>query len=183
MLMLIMGATASGKTTLGKALAVRLGYAFIDSNQYYPKSAIAKMRAGYLPDGDDMHEFINNITARILFYLSRKIPVIIADSCIKKVFRDQIRDKTGMHDMVTIYLHVDKDILVERFLGRNDDFFEMGLLERQLYFLEPPAMQNNGHIVDADSQIQDTIENILEILERHEERLKLDQEIASHKAV
>lgn len=180
MLLLIMGVTATGKSTLGKALAVQLGFGYIEAINYYPASALAKMRAGYLPDNEDMDAFLDEISNRILFYLSRGQSIILDDSCIRKQYRDELRTRVD-NDMLIILLEGEKELILERTMGRSDSFFDVGLLERQVYFLEPPQKNEKHHRFNIDQTFEELLKKVTQAIEDEQKEQQEDKEKQDHK--
>jgi gluconokinase len=148
----IMGVTASGKSTLGKALAKKLSIPFIDGDRLHPKSNIEKMESGIPLEDDDRWLWLEKIGKA----LAEADTLIVACSALKQSYRKCINDAAGKP---VIYLHLigDKELLLQRMGKRTQHFMPLTLLESQLAALEPPGYNEQAIEISVD----DTLENIV----------------------
>src|SRR4051794_12636715 len=92
-IVLIMGPPGSGKTTLGKALAVRTGWPFADGDDLHPAANIAKMSAGIPLDDADRAPWLAAIGAVMDAWLTEGLSGIVACSALKRRYRDGLRGR------------------------------------------------------------------------------------------
>ncbi len=99
-LLVVMGVSGSGKSTVGAALAQRLGVPFADADDFHPPANIAKMTAGQPLDDDDRHPWLEAIG---VWLVERDAAGgVISCSALKRVYRDQLRS----HVARTRFVHL-----------------------------------------------------------------------------
>ena len=136
----VMGASGSGKSTVGKLLARRLGATFVEGDLLHPKVNIAKMESGESLNDADRQPWLAAV-GRTLANAGAE-SIVIACSALKKLYRDLIRS----HDPTAhfILLEGSYELLVERLGGRRDHFMPPALLQSQLNILEPLEADEEG---------------------------------------
>lgn len=152
-----MGVSGSGKTSVGRILAQRLGCPFTDADQFHPQANRDKMAAGIpLTDADRLpwlHEIGRAIRAAQLAGSDH----VFACSALKADYR-RILDPD--HRCKLIYLRGSRELLAERLAGRSGHFFNPDLLQSQLDTLEEPR---DAAIIDVAQPLPAIIEELLEI--------------------
>jgi len=137
---LVMGVSASGKTTLGQALAQRLGVPFHDGDDFHPPQNIKKMERGQPLTDQDRVPWLNTLRCAIEQYLDAEASAVFACSALRADYRDALIQ--GDHESIQlIFLDVPHDVLADRLRERNNHFFDPGLLDDQLDTLEPPTRE------------------------------------------
>lgn len=132
-----MGVSGSGKTTVGQRVAGALGLAFIEGDDFHPRSNVEKMRAGRPLTNADRLPWIDALAAGINAR-PRDSDVIVACSALTQPVRKRLR--AGVTDAVQfILLSADPRIIQERLLQRPQHFMKHGMLASQLAALERPA--------------------------------------------
>lgn len=130
----VMGVSGCGKTTVGMALAQRLGARFVEGDRLHPQANVAKMAAGIPLDDADRWPWLDAVAAA----LASDSPVVASCSALKRVYRDRLRGglNTPLH-----FLHLagDRAILAQRMGDRPGHYMPVSLLDSQLATLEPPA--------------------------------------------
>jgi gluconokinase len=133
MIVLVMGVAGVGKTTIGAALAQRLGWRFIDADDYHPPENVAKMKAGIPLDDADRQPWLADLN-RIL---QRESNAVLACSALRKTYRERLAQ--GVHDFRVVYLHGGRDLIGSRIATRTHRYMPATLLESQFATLEPPG--------------------------------------------
>jgi gluconokinase len=133
MIVLVMGVAGAGKTTIGAALARRLGWRFIDADDYHPPENVAKMRAGIPLDDADRQPWLVHLN-RII---KDELNAVLACSALKRSYRERLAQ--GIHDFRTVYLHGSPQLIRSRMTTRTHRYMPATLLESQLGALEPPS--------------------------------------------
>lgn len=155
----MMGVSGSGKTTVGEALAQRLGVPFRDADEFHPKSNVQKMSAGIPLTDADRWPWLDAIAAAI-----RKTPpdegIVVSCSALKRLYRDRIAKSAGRP---VVFAHLDgpKAVLAERLKGRRGHFFPPSLLDSQLATLEPLAGDEPGFLVPIDLSVEEQVGEIV----------------------
>jgi gluconokinase len=133
MIVLLMGVSGVGKTTLGEALARTLGWRFIDADDYHPAENVAKMKAGIPLDDADRWPWL----ARLNRVLREEKDAVLACSALKGSYRERLSQ--GIGDFRVVYLRGAPSLIRERAAQRSHRYMPATLLDSQLAALEPPA--------------------------------------------
>lgn len=133
MIVLVMGVSGVGKTTIGELLAGRLGWAFIDAYDYHPPENVAKMAAGVALEDADRWPWLDALNRR----LREERDAIVACSALKESYRRRLL--AGIAEARVVYLHGDKALIAARIAARKHRYMPASLLESQFATLEPPA--------------------------------------------
>lgn len=136
MIVLVMGVSGAGKTTVGARLARELGWELVDADDLHPAANIEKMRAGKPLDDRDRAPWIAALTARIRRLLDEGRGAVIACSALKAAYRAQLLVDPAR--MRLVHLTGDPALIAARLAARKDHFMPAGLLATQLAALEPP---------------------------------------------
>ena len=139
MIVVLMGVTGSGKTTVGRLLAGRLGFPFLDGDDFHPPQNVAKMRAGTPLEDSDRWPWLALLNAR----LRAEQNAVLACSALKAAYRDALAQ--GVADFRLVYLRGDIELIRARLTTRKHRYMPASLLESQFAALEPPV---NGIEVD-----------------------------------
>lgn len=128
----LMGVAGSGKTTIGRLVAQRLGAPFIDGDDLQSATAIAHMRAGHPLDDAERAPWLERVRAAV--HGVGDGPVVVACSALKRSYRDTLRD--GVAGLIFVDLDVDAATLTRRLETRTGHFAGPDLLSSQLATLE-----------------------------------------------
>jgi carbohydrate kinase (thermoresistant glucokinase family) len=154
----IMGVSGAGKTTVGVALARRLGWRFQEGDDLHPPENVAKMRAGLPLDDEDRAPWLRAVATRIDAWRERGEAGIVTCSALKRKYRDAIIGDRPEARLV--FLTAPPEVLTERLTGRRGHFMPAGLLESQLQTLEPPGPDEHALTVSVDAPVETTVERI-----------------------
>lgn len=153
----VMGVSGAGKSTVGSALAARLGAAFIDADSLHPPANVQKMASGTPLTDEDRWPWLKLVGAA----LSGESPngVVVACSALRRAYRDAIR--TAAPSTTFVLLHVATPVLQDRLPLRPGHFMPASLLTSQLETLEPLEADEAGLTVTSEEGIEPTAERIL----------------------
>src|SRR5437868_444063 len=135
MVILLMGVTGVGKTTVGQALARELVWHFADADDYHSPENIAKMRAGMPLDDADRAPWLQVLHDAIAGWLTHGNNVILACSALKAKYR---RILAVTADVKIVYLSGRFDLVAARLTGRKNHYMNPALLRSQFETLEEP---------------------------------------------
>ena len=136
MIVLVMGVSGSGKTTIGEALAKELAWLYLDADDYHPKANVDKMRAGVPLDDADRRPWLDAIN-RMLRALQRDgRSVVLGCSALKEAYRERLSG--ALRDFHVVYLRGEFDLIEERVKTRTHRYMPASLLRSQFDALEPP---------------------------------------------
>lgn len=155
---LIMGVSGSGKTTVGQALAERLGVPFLDGDDFHPPENVAKMTAGMPLGDDDRAPWLARLHGVIADHLARGAPAVVACSALKKRYRDQLRH--GNDGLVAVYLAGSLPVIRRRMAARRAHFMQADMLQSQFDALEPPSPRNTL-ILSIEHDVATLVEHII----------------------
>lgn len=157
-LVVVMGVAGSGKSTLAAPLASRLGWTFLEADDFHPPSNVERIRSGTpLSDGDRL-PWLLALRDRIRQELRGGRGVVLACSALKASYRDILADHGARTEFV--FLDPDRDTLRRRLSDRTGHFAGTSILPSQLATLERPE---RALVVEGSP----TIEQILSLVEAH----------------
>ncbi|WP_259461137.1 MULTISPECIES: gluconokinase [unclassified Microbacterium] len=160
-LVVVMGVSAAGKSTVASLLAERLGTDFLDADDLHPAANRAKMSAGTPLTDEDRMPWLD-LVGRELAARSAS-GAVIACSALRRRYRDRIRERAA--HVVFVHLHGSDLLLAERAAGRTDHFMPPSLLRSQLDTLEPLEAGEGGMTVDVASTPDAIVNSVVEWLE------------------
>jgi gluconokinase len=131
-----MGVAGVGKTTIGTELARRLGYNFVDADQYHSAENIKKMAAGIPLTDADRDPWLIKLNSVLREFVTNDSPVVMASSALKQKYRDIIG---GDLNPTWIYLKAPAAEIHERLVERHGHYATASLLQSQLETLEEPT--------------------------------------------
>jgi gluconokinase len=140
----VMGVSGSGKTTVGALLARRLEVEYGEADDFHPQANVDKMAAGQPLDDEDRRPWLAAIGA---WLAEREQDGAVATcSALKKSYRDTLR--ASAPSTVLLHVHGSRELLEERMGRRSGHFMPASLLDSQLETLEPLAEDERGLVVD-----------------------------------
>lgn len=136
MVWIVMGVSGSGKSTVGKLLAERLGLPFYDADDFHPTSNVKKMSSGQPLNDEDRKPWLLTLSNHIQDWNSKK-GAVLACSALKQSYRDLLKSKSP--DVHFIYLKGSRDLILQRMKIRRNHYMPPELLDSQFETLEEPA--------------------------------------------
>jgi carbohydrate kinase (thermoresistant glucokinase family) len=165
-LVVVMGVSGSGKTSIGEPLAERLGVPFIDGDDLHPQSNVEKMRAGHPLTDEDRWPWLARVGQSLTE--AEDTGLVIACSALKRAYRDAIRAEEPR--TVFLLLTAPREVIADRLAHRSGHFMPTSLLESQLDTLQPLGDDEVGAVVDVGADIASIVEEAVRDLRRLQPR-------------
>jgi carbohydrate kinase (thermoresistant glucokinase family) len=156
--LIIMGVSGCGKTTIAELLSRELGWEYRDGDEFHPQSNVDKMHSGTPLTDDDRWPWLKAIVAWIDEKRQAGAHAIVTCSALKKSYRDILIG--SRKDVALIYLKGTEDLIAQRLSKRKGHFMPKGLLRSQFQTLQEPGPDEHAitvSIVPAPEEIAATI--------------------------
>jgi gluconokinase len=161
MIIVIMGVTASGKTTIGTRAAKRFGWPFYDADEFHPPENIAKMSRGEPLTDADREPWLNALHDKMAEEERAGKSAIFACSALKARYRDVLRE--GLKTVQFVFLKGDPEVLQARLDHRKGHFMPRTMLPSQMAALEEPE-EGEALVLDAAKRPNDLVDEIAEMV-------------------
>lgn len=142
--LVIMGVSGSGKSTVAGLLAGWLGWDLAEGDDMHPPENIAKMASGHPLTDDDRWPWLARVAAWIREHTAAKRPAVVTCSALKRSYRDVLRGE----GVVFVYLAGSRELIGGRMAARHGHFMPSALLDSQFAALEPPGPDERAVTVD-----------------------------------
>ena len=139
MIVVLMGVSGSGKTTIGTRLAERMGAVFADADDYHPPANKLKMAAGHALTDEDREPWLETLNRMLCGWFEAKKSGVLACSALKEAYRTTLSAGMPAGAVVFVLLDGDKALFAERMAERHHEFMNPALLDSQLATLEAPG--------------------------------------------
>jgi gluconokinase len=166
MILVMMGVTASGKTTVGKLLAQETGWSFVEGDDVHSPANRRKMQQGIPLTDEDRAPWLLALHEILLGWSMSGSSGVLACSALKRSYRDQLSSAIPAHRIYFVWLELPPSVLAERLRNRRGHWMNPKLLESQLDTLEAPTPAEAIRV----SGDQPPEEIVRQILQRIEER-------------
>jgi gluconokinase len=158
--LVVMGVSGSGKSTVAAMVAEELGWDFAEGDAMHPQANVDKMHAGTPLTDEDRWPWLDVIAAWIRSHLDDDTPGVVTCSALKRSYRDVLRAP----GVVFVHVAGDGSLIEDRMSKRSGHFMPTSLLQSQLATLEPPE-DDEAHItVAADRTPEDESTEVIERL-------------------
>lgn len=151
--LVVMGVSGSGKSTVGAAIAQRLRVPFADADDFHPPANVAKMTAGHPLDDQDRHPWLEAIGAWLAGHADGGV---MSCSALKRSYRDLLRQHVS--EVEFLHLHGSHEVIARRQSSRPGHFMPASLLASQFATLEPLAPDERGLVIDIDQDIDSIVQ-------------------------
>lgn len=135
MIVIVMGVTGSGKTTVGSLLASQLGWTFADADDFHPASNIERMRRGIPLNDEDRWPWLKRLRSEIDRWIADGRNVVLACSALKRSYRQELDAGPAVR---FVYLKGSAALITERLRSRHGHFADEHILAGQFADLEEP---------------------------------------------
>ncbi len=154
------GVSGTGKTTVGREVAHRLGRPFLDADDLHSEASVAKMAAGIPLTDEDRWPWLDSVAA----WLSVHPDGVCACSALRRAYRERLR--AGASDAHFVMLTAPVDVLAERLGSRNGHYMPASLLDSQVATYEPAAYGEEVDTVDVSGTPNEVVALVLQRLSR-----------------
>jgi gluconokinase len=158
----VMGVSGSGKTTVGSRLADALGVEYAEGDDFHPRANVAKMAAGAPLDDADRAPWLDALAA----WMAERSGQggVVTCSALKRIYRDRLR--ASAPEAFFLHLSVPRPELERRVAGRRGHFMPPSLLDSQLATLEPLGPDEDGSTIDAARPPEEVVRQAVAALDR-----------------
>ena len=160
-ILVIMGVSGSGKTTIGQLLSADLICSFIDGDDFHPPVNIKKMSSGEALTDEDRWPWLEILTDKIQEYIQQEQSMVLACSALKKSYREILCVERELVQF--IYLKGNYATIVRRMQSRENHFMTKSLLQSQFATLEEPEDAIVVDISPSPSEILKSIRGLLHL--------------------
>ena len=157
---IVMGVSGAGKTTVGISLAETLGWHFVDADSFHTEANIEKMQQGVGLDDADRGPWLEAMREAIGRWLREETPTVLACSALRREYRNKLRVEPER--MRFVYLKGEPALLEQRLRSRKGHFAGTRLLQSQLAALEEPR---DAIVVDTRPSVEEIVAEIVRRLE------------------
>jgi gluconokinase len=162
MIAVVMGICGCGKTSVGKAIAARLGWRFIEGDDLHPAANRAKMASGTPLTDEDRWPWLDRIAAELRAIDQAGGSAVVACSALRQVYRDRLRQCGA--DVRFLHLTGDVDVIRQRLASRRGHYMPLELLESQLATLEPAGDGESLVEIDVAGSVKEMAEDAIRAL-------------------
>jgi gluconokinase len=138
MIVVLMGVSGSGKTTIGMLLAERMQTVFADADSYHSDLNKAKMAAGHALNDEDRQPWLETLNELLRGWFGGGRGGVLACSALKEAYRKTLVSGMPVRSVRFVFLDGSKELIAVRLAERKDHYMNPKLLDSQLATLEPP---------------------------------------------
>lgn len=160
----VMGVSATGKTSVGEQLADELGCEFVEGDSLHPQANIDKMSDGIPLTDEDRWPWLKAIAQLVAVRDGEGVSTVVTCSALKRSYRDVLRDAAPTF---FVHLHAPFEVLEERMQLRSKHFMPTSLLRSQFDTLEELADDEAGAVVDVTPPIDEVVEEAVNAVRVH----------------
>lgn len=159
MIVVLMGVTGSGKTTIGTLLAEKIGAAFADADDYHPASNKKKMAAGHPLSDEDRQPWLETLNGVLRGWNAKDESGVLACSALKEKYRQTLESGMPHSTVKFVLLDGSKELLADRLARRKHEYMNPNLLDSQIATLERPK---DAICVENDREPEAVVAEILQ---------------------
>lgn len=154
----VMGVAGCGKSSVGAALAERLGVRYVEGDRYHSPENVAKMSAGIALTDDDRFQWLASLRGEIRAAEQRGEGIVVGCSALKRRYRDMLRE--GVAGLRFAHLDGTRELIAERMNARVGHYMPLSLLDSQFAALEPLQPDEAGIVLDIGENVPQLVDRI-----------------------
>jgi carbohydrate kinase (thermoresistant glucokinase family) len=154
----VMGVAGCGKSSVGEALAQRLGVRYVEGDRYHSPENVAKMSAGVPLTDDDRLQWLASLQGEIRAAAQRGEGIVVGCSALKRRYRDTLRE--GARGLRFAHLDGTRDLIAQRMGARTGHYMPLSLLDSQFAALEPLQLDEAGLVLDIREDVPQLVARI-----------------------
>ncbi len=162
--LVVMGVSGSGKTSIAESLRDAFGWVFQEGDRLHSKENVAKMSAGTPLTDEDRQPWLDTCAAWIQARIDAHEGGVLTCSALKRAYRERLGE--GVPGLCFVYLKASEDLLRERLGQRRGHYMPPSLLASQLRTLEEPTADEPALIVAVEQTIAETVADVIAALKR-----------------
>lgn len=159
--LVVMGVTATGKTSVARRLAEELGWPFEEGDEHHPASNIEKMAAGVPLDDEDRRPWLEILAGLLGRDHAAGRSSVLTCSALRRSYRDLLRSEVPGESVFFVHLAADFEVLRDRMAQRTGHFMPASLLQSQFDTLEPLEPDERGTRVDVAPPLDQVVDEAL----------------------
>lgn len=163
MIVVVMGVSGCGKTTVSALLAATLGWRYREGDDLHPPENVEKMRGGTPLTDADRLPWLHEIAAEIAGWQARGEQGVLTCSALKRSYRDIIVGDRP--EVALVYLRGSHDLIARRMAARHEHFMPTALLASQFATLQEPTPEERPIVVDIDGPLGEIADRIVRELQ------------------
>jgi gluconokinase len=164
-LLVVMGVCGSGKSTVGRCLAQRLGVDFLEGDELHSPGNVAQMASGVPLSDADRYEWLLALASALHQAARSGHGLVLSCSALKRSYRDVLRSACDAGATVGavrfVYLRGDHALFSARMALRTEHYMPASLLESQFAILEPPGTDELASTLDASLPVEEITQTVL----------------------
>lgn len=163
MIVVVMGVSGCGKTTVSALLAATLGWRYREGDDLHPPENVEKMRGGTPLTDADRLPWLHKIAAEIGGWQARGEEGVLTCSALKRAYRDIIIGDRS--EVALVYLKGSHDLIARRMAARHEHFMPTALLASQFATLQEPTSDERPIVIDVDGSPGEIADRIVRELQ------------------
>jgi gluconokinase len=163
-MVVVMGVCGSGKSTVGRLLAERLGVEFLEGDDWHPPGNVARMAAGVPLSDSDRQDWLRALATALRQAQAAGRPLVLSCSALKRDYRERLRE--GCASLRFVHLQGEHGLFAQRMASRTDHYMPASLLDSQFAILEPPGADERAITLDAALPAQRIVDAVVAQLDQ-----------------
>jgi len=154
-LVVVMGVSGCGKSTVGRQLAAALSIAYLEGDDLHSPENVERMRRGNALTDEQRRDWLESLSRHLARAHAASTGLVVSCSALKRAYRDVLR--RGAPGLRLVHLHAERAVLAERSANRLGHYMPLSLLDSQFATLEPPGPDENAMTFEVTQPPQEIV--------------------------